>query len=100
MHEHLDIATGRSVAVRWINLTCEAGEHKARIVSDERKIGTTKCTDPALLDELERKEGTALLIPGDMKDSIGPLVLDYLQLDTSEKEPEDCAETILKWTKC
>jgi hypothetical protein len=100
MHEHLRIACERRVPVYWINLTCDEREHKARIVSDERKNGgTSKCTDPAVLDGIKARSGTILLIAADIAEAIGSLTVDYRQLDTSGKSPEQCAQAALEWIK-
>lgn len=98
MHEHLKIARERLIAVYWINLTCNDDEHKTRMVSDERKYGgTSKCTDPTVLDEIKTTEGAALLTIGDVTDAIQSLTVEFLQLDTSGKLPKECADIIQEW---
>jgi hypothetical protein len=100
MHEHLRIVWERRVPVYWINLTCDEREHKARMVSDERKNGgTSKCTDPAVLDAIKARSGTTLLTVADIAKAIGVLTVEYLQLDTSGKLPEECAQAALEWMK-
>jgi hypothetical protein len=100
MREHLRIASERRIPVYWINLICDEQEHKARMVSDERKNGgTSKCTDPAVLDGIKARSGTILLTAADILEATRGLVVDYQQLDTSGKSPEECAQAALEWIK-
>jgi hypothetical protein len=100
MHEHLRIAWERQVPAYWINLTCDDREHKARIVSDERKNGgTSKCTDPAVLDAIKARSGTTLLTATDIANAISGFTVECRELDTSRRSPEECAEAALEWMK-
>lgn len=70
MYEYFRIARERMIPVYWINLTCDDEEHKTRVSSDERKNGgTSKCTDPAVLDKIKARDGTALLTIEDIMDA-------------------------------
>lgn len=81
-------------------MTYDEREHKARIVSDERKNGgSSKCTEPAVLDGIKARSGTILLSAADIAETIGHLTVDYRQLDTSRKSPEQYAQAALEWIK-
>jgi hypothetical protein len=100
MHEHLRIARERELPVYWINLICDEREHKNRMVSDERKFGgTSKCTDPAVLDAIKARTGTTLLTPADVANEIRDLSVDYQKQDTSRQSQEECAQVTLQWMK-
>jgi hypothetical protein len=101
MYEHLRISRERRLPVYWINLICDDKEHKARMVSEERKNGgTSKCTDPAVLDAIKARSGTSLLTATDISKDVGSMVVEYRQQNTTGALPEESAQTALRWMNC
>lgn len=99
MGEHLQIARERRVPVYWENLTCDnVAEHNGRIASEQRKSsGTSKCTDPEVLEELKKKSGAALLTAADIAEDIDDILVTFCVQDTIGKSPEECARVMLQW---
>jgi hypothetical protein len=96
LHEHLRIGRERGIPVYWINVVCNQTQHISRISSEERKRGgTSKWTDPGLLDELAA-QGIRLLNSGDIADGYQATVK-FRELDSTAKTPEESSQAILEW---
>jgi hypothetical protein len=97
--EQLRIARQRSIPVFLVNLTCQViGEHHSRIASQARMTGgTSKCTDPAEVEQLIIDSGQKLLTPADIEHDLDDIWLAFCVPDTSDMSPQESAEMLLHW---